>query len=34
MPPVGGIGLDRGCLIVLGRDNIRDAIHFPQLNPK
>jgi lysyl-tRNA synthetase class 2 len=36
MPPAGGmgLGLDRLCLALLGQENIRDVILFPQLKPK
>ena len=36
MPPAGGMGLgiDRLCMMLLGQDNIRDVILFPQMKPK
>ncbi len=29
-----GIGIDRPCMMLLGQENIRDVILFPQLKPK
>jgi len=36
MPPAGGMGMgiDRLCTMLLGQENIRDVILFPQLKPK
>jgi lysyl-tRNA synthetase class 2 len=36
MPPAGGMGLgiDRLCMMLLGQENIRDVVLFPQLKPK
>ncbi len=36
MPPAGGMGLgiDRLCMMLLGQENIRDVILFPQMKPK
>ncbi len=36
MPPAGGMGMgiDRLCMTLLGQDNIRDVILFPQMKPK
>ncbi len=36
MPPAGGMGMgiDRLCMMLLGQENIRDVILFPQMKPK
>jgi lysyl-tRNA synthetase class 2 len=36
MPPAGGMGMgiDRLCMMLLGQENVRDVILFPQLKPK
>ena len=36
MPPAGGMGLgiDRLCMTLLGQENIRDVILFPQMKPE
>lgn len=36
MPPAGGMGMgiDRLCMTLLGQENIRDVILFPQMKPK
>ena len=36
MPPAGGIGIgiDRLCMMLLGQENIRDVVLFPQMKPK
>jgi lysyl-tRNA synthetase class II len=34
IPPAGGIGIDRLCMMLLGQEGIRDVILFPQLKPK
>ena len=36
MPPAGGMGLgiDRLCMMLLGQENIRDVILFPQMKPR
>ena len=31
LPPAGGIGIDRRCLMLLGQESIRDVILLPQL---
>ncbi|MBI3416811.1 MAG: hypothetical protein HY043_16095 [Verrucomicrobia bacterium] len=34
MPPAGGIGIDRVCIMLLGQKSIRDVILFPRLKSK